>query len=477
MCQFKEFKEKLITLISNNFNINLYGPNGCGKTRSILDLIKENKLIKIPFLYLKLSDFIDLEKVLEKIKSFIIEKLTSQDMKMREPDSTDELEYSLDEICEIKLRKFCDLYEIFELAGEFIINTIIIIDQIDDVNFFSTSTNNSTSPSQVKINKYFKKFLSLCENFEIKLFLISNFDMKNSECKSDMDLSSFISVIFPKLEISHLKEIICEDLKNSKENKNFEAFSQRTYEKKAENKSRCENLLNFSILNFQTCTVNLNKLKINTQEVLKEFLDYDDYEYMFTSNLRKKVKSQIKDKLYVDQNRLYDEEEDEIKICNKFTEALSKCQKLLVISAFVAGESEQSRDHKIFKCLKKTDLRIRRTFSGRSLINKNEVIPFTIHRLVSIYSALVSIVHGENGMKIQDLNVEFFADLNTLISFNLLKYIQAEKLYIRGGSWTYNQGLDVNKKMISNINFVLADFLCGEFDLRLEDFLKMEFFY
>ena len=216
---------------------------------------------------------------------------------------------------------------------------------------------------------------------------------------------------------------------------------------------------------------------------MKEFLEYDEYEFMFTSNLRKKVKQQIKDNLYIEQCKLYVDEEnapsDEIKICNKFTEALSKCQKLLVIAGFIAGESDPRRDPKIFKSLKKSELRIRRAFSGKSLrSDKKEVIPFTMHRLVSIYSALVSIVYGDSSaMQIQDLNVEFFADLNTLISFNLMKFIQTEKLYIRGGSWTYNQGIDINKKMVSCVNFVLADYLCGQFDIRLDDFLKMEFMY
>ena len=68
MCQFKEFKEKLFTLISNNFKINIYGPNGYGKTHFILEVIKVINAKKVPFLsnrkhmmYLKLSDFLDLE--------------------------------------------------------------------------------------------------------------------------------------------------------------------------------------------------------------------------------------------------------------------------------------------------------------------------------------------------------------------------------------------------------------------------------
>jgi len=108
MCQFKEFKEKLFTLISNNFNINIYGPNGCGKTHFIWEVIKVINAKKVnsqsnskQMMYLKLSDFLDLERVLDKLQSFIVQKMTSQASRR-----ASNLEYTLDEICEIKLRKY-----------------------------------------------------------------------------------------------------------------------------------------------------------------------------------------------------------------------------------------------------------------------------------------------------------------------------------------------------------------------------------
>ena len=109
MCQIREFKENLIRMISNNFNINIYGPNGCGETHFIFEVIKiiKAKIVNSysnlhkHMMYLKLSDLIDLERVLDKFQSFIIQKMTSQASR---PDSNSE--YSLDEICEIKLRKY-----------------------------------------------------------------------------------------------------------------------------------------------------------------------------------------------------------------------------------------------------------------------------------------------------------------------------------------------------------------------------------
>jgi len=72
----------------------------------------------------------------------------------------------------------------------------------------SMSSNSKNSLSQAKNNKNFKKFLSLSKNFQINLVLISNFDMKHSE-SNEINMDIFIFLIFPKFEISHLKEIIC----------------------------------------------------------------------------------------------------------------------------------------------------------------------------------------------------------------------------------------------------------------------------
>ncbi len=85
-------------------------------------------------------------------------------------------------------------------------------------------------------------------------------------------------------------------------------------------------------------------------------------------------------------------------------------------------------------------------------------IPFNIHRLIAIYQSLLSSVE----CKFQDDDIMVKCEITSLEKLGLIKNLS---------------GIDsktMDQKYISRINLELARKIAEDFDIRLEDYIKVE---
>ena len=90
-----------------------------------------------------------------------------------------------------QIKKWNDLYDLLQIINESNIQSsfriYLLIDQITDIHSFMSFT------------KPLSKLFALTNSFNIlKLILVSNFDIVNSEARTMFDLSSFISLCMPQ---------------------------------------------------------------------------------------------------------------------------------------------------------------------------------------------------------------------------------------------------------------------------------------
>lgn len=490
-----QFKKKYENLILNSFKINLVGPNGCGKTKMTKEILKE---LKIDHIYIRLYDLLDLSNIIQEIQ----EKATEDALNFWRKDKLaweDVCENNVETIYECSKNKtISNLFSIMECTSDIIRKFYIIFDDIDDPHFI-THQNYVKGDSQHKLIKNFKRLISLSNHFHFKLILISNFDIKNSEvvCQDTLDYDDMITLFFPRATINEQKEYLMKiieseqnkeikrgnkiedenqmivDFEHKEINENIDDMrdyntpSKMDVDEKKPSSTSVESFLNITLNSFNWSIVNLNKIINSGLDIfnnVKEIKDVTNY----NKQVRNLVRREIGEKLYINE-KITDESNEIERSKSKFmrcTESLSRCQKLLIVSAFIAGELNPHSDSKILKSVKmgKKSHRLKEKYCSI----KKEVQSFSVHRLTAIYCSLYSILFDKKLTNV-DLGIEFMCDLNTLLKENLIRRIGSES--------NSKKGLDhdLTKKLVCNVNFIYVDLLAKGFELNLDNFIGIDF--
>ena len=265
----ENFEKTFEAMVQHFFNINLYGPSGCGKTFLLNKVLTEKNRYNFFVIRFNLSDFYSKKNIF----NIITDKLNQilKKAKVKEKDFT--LDYP---------SKWYDLYQnldAFKQEKKGNIKIYYVIDSILDMDSFN----------------YFKKeiiklFVALKPYNNMKIILISNFDITNSEIQSDYDFSSIIPIQFPVLTKEELQGII------------DKVCSGKYYYQ-----SDFKEMVQSSIQNYNYNFLNLNEIIRNIKENLKLFNNmrtdekmnefYEQAKYIPGSNKKKKDK---KDKEKVD---------------------------------------------------------------------------------------------------------------------------------------------------------------------------------
>ena len=250
------FEQRLEEMVASFFNINIYGPSGCGKT-SLLNRLNFSKSKNFIYVKFNLSDFYSKKNIF-----YLISKNLNKFLNAKSKNhNNNHLE---------NINKWYDLYQNLENFKFFSFKIYFIIDSILDMESFNYY--------KKELIKFFVA-LSTCQN--MKIILISNFDITNSEIQYDYDFSSFISLQFPILTNDELKSII-----------DKECFS-KYYEH-----NRYDELVNTCIQNFQYNFSNLNEIIFNIKQNLYAFdyLQGDSKITEFIEKAKYKHKSEKKKK-------------------------------------------------------------------------------------------------------------------------------------------------------------------------------------
>ena len=225
-----KFENFLNEAISSYFNINLFGPSGCGKTTLLTKIFKHRQDYFEAHLLLNLSDFSMKKYLFEKISKFFNSFFESKSK-------------NISRNCVNCIHKWYDLYELLEECNNLSYKIYFIIDDILDFDSFC----------------YFKKELikflvCISTSKNMRVILVSNFDITNSELQYDFDFSNFTSIQFPDLTKEKIRQII--DAK----------FHDGYYDEKY-----YDEIVNSCIQNFTYNFQNLNEFIYNIRENLNLF--------------------------------------------------------------------------------------------------------------------------------------------------------------------------------------------------------------
>ena len=252
------FEQRLEEMVASFFNINIYGPSGCGKT-SLLNRLNFSKSKNFIYVKFNLSDFYSKKNIF-----YLISKNLNKFLNAKSKNhNIDHLE---------NINKWYDLYQNLENFKIFTLKIYYIIDSILDMESFNYY--------KKELIKFFVA-LSSCKN--MKIILISNFDITNSEIQYDYDFSSFISMQFPVLSNDELKSIIDKECHS-----------------KYYDHNRYDELINTCIQNFQYNFSNLNEIIFNIKQNLYSFKyiqgDSKITEFMEKTKYREKQEKKKKEK-------------------------------------------------------------------------------------------------------------------------------------------------------------------------------------
>lgn len=427
----------------------MYGENGSGKSTLINSLIQKEHLNKV-IIPLKLTNFINMSELYEIISMYLTEYL-----KIISPSHAQI----------IQIKKWIDLYETLEDYDK-LMKIYFLIDDIEDIHNF------------LFFNKNLLKLFALANSFDtVKLILVSNFDITQSELRNVYDFSSFVSICVNQRSKKETKEILQKNL------------NEMTTESKI-----FQEIINKCVANFEYPLMNLNEILFCTKENVENFtkIPSELNLEMITNQMnsitiengtsdqypRKKYDPQLLSKAIMQQiqysplhiKKLNENQEQEEKTKSNMetsllhsgknlTESLSRSQKALLLASFLANETSPNNDSNVFKSTKRSHKRNRK--GGFSLKSKASHA-FHINRLLAIYSALRSIIDNDSQNKLVDINIELISDIGTLSNLNLIRVVKSNEANI------------MSRKFISCIGIDFALKIAEDFNLHLDDFMHYE---
>lgn len=458
------FYQKLEYLILNKFNINLYGPNGCGKTfflQNFVENMKQNNVLFCPLVF-KLSDFHNMDNVYKKFNSFFVDYFFNQadksgngkGSKQKKRKNMDEIIETINIILDKGIKKFYEIYEILsDLSGAGITfdNFYIFIDSIDNYNSF------------LNYNKILNKICALGANFNFKLFLVSSFNLMDLKVFNlNIQLEEFTFLNFPVKSIEEIKEMLKIELYYfNSENANFRP-------------ELVDEVITYSVNNFRSSMINLNDYLYYTRELLNEF-GLTCVNFIRASQLNEKLRQCVTshsihyDEIKHSENGGIIRYRGQINTNkNTLTDNLSKCQKMLLTAAFIANDLHLKYDSKLLKNVRKTGIRRIKLKLRTGTLRKNDHA-FTMHRLIAIYCSIYDLIYRFTDKATDQFyynnNIDLICDINNLINLDLLKVISHQS-YIK----SY---VDLYKKIIINYNLEYAMRVSDEIGVSLSDFIDL----
>ena len=260
----EDFEHLLEEMIGGFFNINLFGPSGCGKT-SLINRVNPGKFKNYIYVKFNLSDFYSKKNIFN-----LISKKMNKVLNSKSKNESNPLE---------NINKWYDLYQNLDNFKITSFKIYFIIDSILDMESFN----------------YYKKelikfFVASSSYQNIKIILISNFDITNSEIQYDYDFSSFISLQFPVLKNDDLKVIIDKECYSK-------YYIHNLYDE----------IVNTCIHNFKYNFSNLNEILYNIKQNLfifknihgdskiTEFMEKTKYKIQKNKIKKKEKKKEIED--------------------------------------------------------------------------------------------------------------------------------------------------------------------------------------
>lgn len=345
-----------------------------------------------------------------------------------------------------QIKKWNDLYDLLQIINETSLKSsfriYLLIDQIADIHSFMAFT------------KPLSKLFALVNSFNIlKLILVSNFDIINSEARTMFDMSSFISLCMPLKNKEEISKIVSKSLDN--------CIIERQNE-----------IINRSVANYEYAIVNLNEIihctKENIEAVRNFQSDKNINKLSFNKVLDTSILQQIQYtplhiKTLENNQQITDSKIMETSILQSgknLTESLSISQKALLLSSFLASETSPNSDMAIFKNLKRTRVHRYKERKGLNLKAKASH-SFYLTRLIAIYQSMRSIIDNKDSSN-EDINIELICDIGTLTNLNLIRPVKSNENNIMG------------RKYISCIGIDFALKIAEDFGIRLDDFVRYD---
>ena len=318
----------------------------------------------------------------------------------------------------------------------------------------------SNMKSVLYIKNTFIKFICLTLSHfpSVSITLVSNFNLIKSELLTLTPISfdSFISLPFPFKPLEHIRNVVNETITS-----NHITTTQI-------NELIYNNIIRRCIDNFYYSFLNLNEYIQCTLSNIQMFHSNDNSNFKrHSSELNRVIYKQLNTfPLHI--NTILDSKRDHIESVKEYekrdmkylSENLSKVQKLLVLSAFLACEVKQDEDVYVFKCVKKKKKKKKhKRFCGYGW-NRNHDKGHSIHRLFSIYQCLLSYI-GNTTMS--EVNIELVCSVETLVEMGLIK----EVIKGKGGNM-------MMRKYICGVKIEFVESIAEEFGIKLEEFMMLE---
>jgi hypothetical protein len=200
----------------------------------------------------------------------------------------------------------------------------------------------------------------------------------------------------------------------------------------------------------QTSCAPIHEMKLET------FFKFKD---IYIEQIKKELKE--KKEQGTQKNIKKDKDDKNNNPTKNLTESLSKSQKILLLASYFASEISAKNDKSIFKAKKnKTNKKINRKNNNNLGHNLKATvgIPFNVHRLIAIYQSLLSTTH----LKFENDDLIVKCEIATLEKLGLIK------------SFSGIDGRTMDQKYITRINLELARKIAEDFDIKLEDYIKVD---
>ena len=533
----ENFEKVFEAMIGQFLNINLYGPSGCGKTYLLNKIVSDEFKNSYVYIKYNLSDFYSKKNIFQlftkNINKFLLKNSKVITAPLENINKWYDLYQSLETFKNSKIKIYFIIDSILDMdsfnyykkeiiklfvALKTCQNTkIILISNFDITNSEIQSDYDFSSiipiqfPSlsveglkplldKVMNGKYYSKnefeeLVNTCiQNFQYNFLNINEFIFninQNLHLFNNLTTDAKMSEFYRNAKyVSHSdkkkkdkKEKEKERDKNKSKDKDVEMKDERDikeYEKEKidlnidrENKDKhkehskhhskhkkYENDIHTN--NFHAITNGLDFNPYNVRMIIKDQSKCAPiHEIKLEEFFKGKDISQMKVEKEKDK---YDKRDDKINNTTKnLTESLSKSQKFLLLASFLASEISAKNDKMLFKAKKaKGTKRINRKNNNNNNLGHNLKstvgIPFNVHRLTAIYQSLLS----ANKFNVEEDDFLLKCEITTLEKLGLIKNL----------SGIDSRALD--QKYITRINLDLARKIAEDFDIRLEDYIKVD---